>query len=302
MTISTRASGLTDPVSARLLTSSARHSYDPDVDLDWEAPFVEGKWFMQPERMSLYGTRTWDRLSEEQLIELSKHEVASIMSVGLWFEIVLMELMLRDIYDADPRADRTHYMLTEIADECRHSTMFGKAIERLGVPAYGPQRRVHVMGRVMKAIGSGVSAYAGILVAEDILDRWQRELIKDERCQPMSRMVCRIHVLEEARHMTFAKEEIERQRPRLSGVRLAYHQAMLAQSVFAVSRSLVNAEAYAAVGLDPDAARREALGNPHYQATLAWMGERVVPFLQEQDLIPQRHRQTWERSYLLPKA
>ena len=31
-----------------------------------------------------------------------------------------------------------HYALTEVADECRHSLMFGKAIDRFGVPAYGP--------------------------------------------------------------------------------------------------------------------------------------------------------------------
>ncbi len=93
---------LTDPVSDRLLKSSARHSYDPVVDIDWEAPLVDGLWFMQPERMSLYGTPTWDALSEEQRIELSRHEVASQASVGLWFELILMQVMLRDLYDEDP--------------------------------------------------------------------------------------------------------------------------------------------------------------------------------------------------------
>lgn len=32
----------------------------------WDAPPVDGLWFMQPERMSLYGTRLWERLTEEQ--------------------------------------------------------------------------------------------------------------------------------------------------------------------------------------------------------------------------------------------
>ena len=80
------------------------------------------------------------RLTEEQRIELSKHEVASIASVGLWFEMILMQMLLRDLYDEDPRSQRMHYALTEIGDECRHSLMFGKAIDRCGVPAYGPTR------------------------------------------------------------------------------------------------------------------------------------------------------------------
>ena len=101
----------------RLLKSSAKQSYDPDVDIDWDAPAVPGLWWMQPERMSLFGTKLWDTLTDEQRIELSKHEVASIASVGLWFEIVLMQLLLKDVYRSDPTSARTHYALTEIAEQ-----------------------------------------------------------------------------------------------------------------------------------------------------------------------------------------
>ena len=291
---------LTDPVSERLLQSTARHSYDPVVDIDWEAPLVDGLWFMQPERMSLYGTPMWDTLSEEQRIELSRHEVASISSVGLWFELILMQMMVRDLYDEDPRSARMHYALTEIGDECRHSLMFGKAIDRCGAPAYGPTPRLHRLGRLMKTVGYGVSGYASILVAEEILDRWQREVMGDDRVQPLVRMVSRIHVLEEARHMTFARDQIERMLPRLNRATIAWHQAMLAQTAFLVARGLVNPAIYEAVGLDPVAARRAALANPHYQETMAWMGERVTGYLDGLGLIPRHQRRLWRRSLLMP--
>ena len=74
-----------DVSAARLLRSSAKNSYDPHVDIDWAAPLAEGKAFMPLERVSLYGTDLWAKLTPEQRIELSKHEMASIMSVGLWF-------------------------------------------------------------------------------------------------------------------------------------------------------------------------------------------------------------------------
>ncbi len=289
----------TASVPQRLLRSSARQSYDPDVDIDWDAPLVDGAWFMQPERLSLFGTPLWETLDDEARIELSKHEVASVASVGLWFEIILMQMLTRQVYDQDPRAERTHYALVEMGDECRHSVMFGKAIARVGAPAYGPGARVHRLGRGFKALASGVSAYASILVAEEILDRWQRELMRDDRVQPLVRMVSRIHVLEEARHMTFAREEVERAMPTLSGPRLALHRTVTAQTAYMIARSLVNPQVYAAVGLDPREARRQALANPHYQETLAWMGERVVGFLDEQGLIGKAQRPTWRRSLLL---
>lgn len=299
MMTDTRTDPPADAVPDRLLRSSAKQSYDPEVDLDWGAPLADGLWFMQPERMSLYGTPLWDRMSEAQRIELSRHEVASISSVGLWFELILMQMMVRDLYDADPRSRRMHYALTEVGDECRHSLMFGKAIERIGVPSYGPQPTIHRLGRLMKTVGVGVSAYASILVAEEILDRWQRELMRDERVQPLVRMVCRIHVLEEARHMTFARDEVERMLPRLGRLTLTWHQAALAQTAFLVARALVNPEAYRAVGIDPREGRRVALGNPHYRDTLAWMGERVTAYLDELGLIPAHQRPLWTRSMLV---
>src|SRR6476620_5000865 len=138
---------LTDPLADRLLASSARHSYDPEIDIDWEADPVPGLYGMQPERLSLYGTALWEGLSEEQRITYSFHETASISSVGLWFELLLMQMMLRDLYDEDPTGAHMHYALTEVADECRHSTMFGKSIAHFGIPAYGPPARVHRLGR-----------------------------------------------------------------------------------------------------------------------------------------------------------
>lgn len=289
-----------DPVAQRLLRSTAKQSYDPEVDLDWDAELVDGAWFMQPERLSLHGTSMWEAMSHEQRVELSRHEVASIASVGLWFEMILMQMVVRELYDQDPRSERTQYALTEIGDETRHSVMFGRAIARLGVPAYGATPHVHRLGRAFKTVASGVSAYASILVAEEILDRWQRELMKDERVQPLTRMVSRIHVLEEARHMTFAREEVQRAVPTLSRSQLAWHRMITAQASFMVARTLVNPQVYVAVGLDPKEAKRAAFTNPSYQQTMAWMGERVVGFLDEQGLIGPAERGVWKRSLLMP--
>ena len=286
-------------LAERLLRSSARQSYDPEVDIDWEAPIDPALWGMQPERMSLYGTALWDGLGEEQQLELSKHEVASIASVGLWFELLLMQMMLRDLYDDDPTGAHMHYALTEVADECRHSTMFGRSIAHFGVPAYGPPQAVHRLGRLFNAVVRGPSAYASILVAEELLDTWQRDLMKDERVQPVTRMVARIHVLEEARHMTFARDEVERQMVGLSKAQLLRHQVVTAQTCFMVARSLVNPEVYRSVGIDPREGRRTALGNPHYRETMRWMGEKPLAFLRAHDLLPAHQEKVWRASLLL---
>lgn len=293
---------LQDPLADRLLKSSARHNYDPELDIDWSAPVNHDMWGMPPERLSLYGTSLWDGLTEEQRILYSRHETASIASVGLWFELILMQMMLKDLYDEDPRGQRMHYALTEIGDETRHSLMFGKAIGHLGLPAYGPRDEVHAMGKLFNKLSKGASAYASILVAEEILDTWQRELMKDERVDPLIRMVSRIHVLEEARHMTFARDEVQRMLPSLGRAQKAYHQVVCAQVCVMVARSLVNPQVYAVVGIDPREGRRAALGNPHYRETLRWMGEKPVSWLRANGMIPKHQEKTWRASLLLGQA
>ncbi|GAA3658398.1 diiron oxygenase [Nocardioides ginsengisoli] len=287
------------PVADRLLRSTARQSYDPDVDLDWSAPPVPGLWWMQPERMSLYGTPLWRRLGEEQRITLSAHELASIASVGIWFEIVLMQVLLRDVYTADPRHARTQFSLTEVGDETRHTVMFGRAIEAMGVPAYGPRPHIRRIGRLGPVALHGPSAYASILIGEEPVDRWQRELMRDERVQPLTRMVARIHVVEEARHVTFARDELAKSVRGLSRAQRAWHQALVAQVAYVTMRSLVHPDVYAAVGLDPAEARRQALGNEHYRATIAWMGEKVMPVLEESGMVGKAHHKTWRASFLM---
>ncbi|SDC75134.1 AurF N-oxygenase family protein [Actinokineospora iranica] len=288
-----------DQVAARLLDASVRNTYDPFLDIDWTAPLAEGKAYMPFERVSLYGTDLWRGLSEEQRVELSKHEIASIASVGLWFEIILMQLLVRYAYDLDPRSPHAQYALTEIGDETRHSIMFAKAIERFGAPAYGPGRLLHRFGRVYKAVAGGPSMFAAVLVAEEATDRLQRSTMDDPDMQPLIRMVNRIHVIEEARHVRYAREEVIRGVPALSRAQLEFHRLVTAVTAVAVMDALVNPRIYRAVGIAPREGRAVALANPHYLETRRWMTEKVVDFLTETGMIGGPSAAIWKRARLI---
>lgn len=289
-----------DPLADRLLRSTARQSYDPEVDIDWAAPLRPDLWGMQPERMSLYGTPLWESLDDEQRRTLSCHEAGSMASVGIWFEVVLMQLLLRDVYGADPRDARTQFALTEVGDETRHAVMFGRALSAMGVPAYGPRPKVRSLGRLGQLGLRGAGAFAAVLIGEEPVDRWQRDLIRDQRVQPLVRMTSRIHVTEEARHVSFARDELAKAARRMGRTERLAQQLVTAQVAFVAMRSLVHPDVYASVGLDPREARRAALGNEHYRATIAWMGEKVMPFLEEHGMVGRSQLKTWRASFLLP--
>jgi hypothetical protein len=288
-----------EKTAERLLNSSADKFYDPEVDIDWEAPLQDGKYYAPDRRISLYGTELWDKMTPEQRVELGKHEVASVASNGIWFEVLLMQMLLKEVYRIDPTTRHAQYALTEIADECRHSTMFARAIEKVGAPAYGPPPILRQLGKLLPVVGYGPALYGSILIAEEILDRIQRESMADENVQPLVRMVNRIHVLEEARHVTFARQEVVRGMSQLRKWELPYQRLLISIVAFSITRSLINPRVYRAVGLDPKQAHEVALNNPHHQETLRWSGERIMKFLGEAGLVAAPGMHWWRRAHLL---
>jgi hypothetical protein len=285
--------------ATRLLGSSSRNSYDPLVDIDWDAPIDLDMKFMPLERTSLYGTKIWDRMSDEQKVELSRQELASVASTGLWFEIILIQLLARWAYDRDPQDARTQYALTEIGDETRHIVMFAKAIARVGAPTYRPSRVIHHLARVYKAVAGGPALFAPVLVAEEITDRLQRETVNDESVHPLVRMVNRIHVVEEARHVRFAREEVARQMAEIGP--LAKVISNLASAVVGgfVAYSLISPKVYAQCGLDPAEATKAARANPHWHESRRWMGEKIMAFLDEQGMLTWYTRPIYAAAHLV---
>jgi hypothetical protein len=286
-------------VADRLLRSTANVNYDPDIDLDWSAPLEPGKRFVLPHRSSLYGTSLWDQLTPEQQIELGKHEIVSVASTGIFLESVLMRMLAKHTYWGEVQSSHIQYALAELGEETRHTIMFAKMIERLGTPRYGPPKVILRLGAALTSMAFGPSLWGAILIGEEIVDRWQREIAGDESIQPLIRMISRIHIVEEARHVGFARAELLRSVTEMNKFARAYHRIALARTAFIVSRLMINPRVYAAVGLDPREARRAALANPYYRETLRYGGEKLVAFLSEAGLIGRPGRSLWRMSFLL---
>jgi hypothetical protein len=271
--------------ASRLLGSTSRNSYDPELDIDWDAPVELDKKFLPYERVSLYGTDLWDRMTEEQRRELSRQEIASVASTGLWFEIILIQLLARWAYRHDPQDPRTQYALAEIGDETRHILMFAKAIERVGTPTYRPPKLIDQLARIYKATARGPSLFAPVLVAEEMTDRLQREMVNDEQIHPLIRMVNRIHVVEEARHVRFAREEVARRMATIGPVAKVINNLVSAVVAAFIAESLISPKVYAQVGLDPAEAVKAARSNPHFSETKRWMAEKILTFLADQGMV-----------------
>ena len=284
-----------DHSAARLLTASARHTLDPALEVDWAAPVDPEGWAVAPERISLYGTALWDDLDDAARRTLARHEAASLLSVGLWFEVLLMQMLVRHAFALDLRRPHAQYALTEVGDETRHSVMFAKAVDALSCPDYRPHGRLHRVGGWYGHLGAGASMFASVLVAEEATDRLQRESMHDERVLPLLRAVARVHVVEEARHVRFAREEVTRLVPTLTRAQLEKERWLTALVGTEVVNSLWQARVYRSVGLSGRTGRAAALANPHHRATKRFMLEKVLAFLSEAGMLGGPSERLWQR-------
>jgi hypothetical protein len=141
--------------------------------------------------------------------------------------------------------------------------------------------------------------WATFLIGEEIFDRMQRASMADERVQPMVRDISRIHVVEEARHVRYAREEIVRSMEGLGRMALARHRLVAAVAATATIEFVVDPRVYRSVGIEPEEGRRLALANPHHREIRHWRGEKVMPFLTELGLISGPGTGLWRRSGLL---
>lgn len=264
----------------QLTAASTRMTLDPFEQIDWSIPIDDTAFHLPPEHLSLFGTALWDAMTEAEQIRYSRHEASALFGGGIWFENALMQIVLRHLTDIDVQDPMHRYLLIEVADECRHSTMFGEYIRRAGTPSYGPGSQWSgVATTVTQAMG-----YILILAIEEMLDYTNRATMKDERLHPVMRQISKLHVLEEARHVSFAKSYLAEAWPTLP----ADEQA----GVIAEAPELV--AAIVALSLDPalfdelDIADgwETARSNPVYRANIVTGLTKLTTFLTEVGVIP----------------
>ncbi|OLR92266.1 AurF N-oxygenase family protein [Actinokineospora bangkokensis] len=288
-----------ETAARRLLDSATTLSFDPLREVDWDTPLDESLHGMSPEWSTLYGTRYWSELTEAQRAELTRQETASVLCTGIWFETVLQQIVLRDYYADDPRDPNFQWALTEVADECRHSIMFARAAAKLRSPGYRPPKALVRAGRWYGATAGGEAAYAAILVAEEVLDVLQRASMRDDRVLPFIRTINNIHVVEESRHMKFARAETREHLAAVSPLRRHASAFLIALVAHYVVVSLVSKKVYATVGLDVDRAVREAAANEHHKAVLRTSCAGLMDFLDSCGLLTRPAVALYRRANLL---
>ncbi len=204
-----------------LSEGSVNRHFDPFQDIDWDNPDFaatagEHRWVL-PVSADPLGRHPWyQALPQDRQIEIGKYRQANIAKVGLQFESILISGMVTHNFGLPNGSPEFRYCSHEMIEEHNHTLMFQEMVNRIGmdVPGMGP------LVAKFKYLAAPVAALApnlffmAVLAGEEPIDHIQKQILRSgEEVHPIMLGVMSIHVAEEARHISFAHEFLQRHVP-----------------------------------------------------------------------------------------
>jgi hypothetical protein len=217
-----RADRFTELVE-RLSHQSVVKHFDAYVDVPWDDPAyaidpTDPRWELSDEH-PLGATEWYRSLPSDVRARIGLHSIVANMKAGLQFESILKRGLLEYAFKLPDRSPEYRYAYHEVIEEAQHSLMFQEFVNRSGLDAPGltwdvkfGARRVIGMARRFPAL-----FFVFVLGGEDPIDHVQRTALRSGReLHPLLERIMRIHVTEEARHLSFARQYLRTNVPKLS--------------------------------------------------------------------------------------
>src|SRR5439155_1969253 len=206
---------------ARLSHQSVVKHFDAYADVDWDAPEMqidpEDPRWEHADDNPLGGTAWYKSQPQGVRARMGLHGIVSNMKTGLEFESVLKRGLLEYASTLPNGSPEFRYAYHEVIEEAQHSLMFQEFVNRSGIDVPGMPRLIRFSSRQVVKLGRRFPTlfFLFVLGGEDPIDFVQRQALRSgEEIHPLLERIMRIHVTEEARHLSFARHYLKRNAPK----------------------------------------------------------------------------------------
>ncbi len=213
-------------VIQRLSKASVDKHWEAYSDIPWEDPDYavdpsDPRWVLPP--IDRLGATEWYRSQPPEIqAQIGLWRVATTMKIGLQFENLLKRGLLGYAYKLPNGSPEFRYVLHETTEECHHALMFQEFVNRTKMPIQGMPKSLEIVSQIAPVIPriSTELFFVFVLGGEDPIDYVQRKTVKGEtQLHPLQETIMRIHIAEEARHISFARHYLKHRVPRMNRVR-----------------------------------------------------------------------------------
>lgn len=208
-----------------LSEASVHQHFDAFLDIDWDNPDYairadDERWIL-PDADALGRTEWYRSLPRERQIEVGLYRQANITKVGLQFEQVLIAGLMQHAFRLRNGNPEFRYSTHEATEECHHTQMFQEFVNRSGVDAPGGPRYFTALAPFLPLAASWLPAafFVGVLAGEEPIDHVQKSILRaGNDMHPLLQRIMQIHIAEEARHIGFAHQYLEKTVPKLGRI------------------------------------------------------------------------------------
>jgi hypothetical protein len=265
------------------LCALSRDAYaNPYGAIDWPHAIDPDAWCMSPELISIHGTDAYRALGDAGRKRLAFFECVNFFSLNIHGEKALVQGLARRLYEKDAASpEYLHHFLDE---ENKHMIQFGEFCRRYAGKIYDDRKvvfpREHAPGEETFLF------FAKVLVFEELVDKYNLRIARDERLAPVVRRINDLHHRDEVRHLAFGrravKELYQRSAPGWSDETRDEVTRTLRSYIAACFCEYFNPEAYRDAGLsDPLEVREAALASPESVERRRVMSARCLRSLRE---------------------
>ncbi|MDH5545871.1 MAG: diiron oxygenase [Gammaproteobacteria bacterium] len=216
-------------LAEHLSHNSSRYA-DPLTTIEWDALSIHDYW-LPADAISLSGLAEFESLPEFQRKRLSQYEFISIIQAGVWLE----QIFLKRLIEATRKENRTlaehRYILHEIREEAGHSLMFLELMHRakLAIPSIENQWPGLANFVGLHLPFNSALFWLVVTIGEEVPDKMNRFIRKESSSSvnPVIQQMCTRHIKDEARHIAFAREQLDRAMARTSRFSRYISQALI---------------------------------------------------------------------------
>ena len=244
---------LDSPLLRQLAVNSQPYR-DPLTQLPWDALSLDDFW-LPPSALSLTGLPAFERQPQAIQRRLSQYEFVNFIQAGLWLEEIFIARLSRSP-QKNKSLEEYAYDLHEMREEAGHSLMFLKLMAQSGlhlpIGSFHRPWLTDFLGR--HAPAESTLFWLAVVIGEDIPDRLNRFVrTHGDAVNPLIKDMCRLHIIDEARHIARARSALEQRLTHTSALTRTLLTPLVRTLIAQFVRTfyLPRAEVFELVGLRP---------------------------------------------------
>ena len=293
----------------RLSKASVDKHYEPYVDVPWDEPGMridpdDPRWVLSPSVDPLGAHPWYQALPPETQARIGLWRVATAMKTGVEFENLLKRGLLAYAFWLPNGSAEFRYAYHEVVEEGHHGMMFQEFVNRTGMSIRGVPNPIRQTAQAIPALGIAFPElfFFFVLGGEDPIDYVQRRTLNaGVEVHPLLERIMRIHVAEEARHLSFARHYLRRRIPKLGPARRSIISIAIPLILYRMSKVMLGASRPMVREFQiPEQVIEEAYRSPQARAERRNSLAKVRELAVELGLVGSGSRRLWKALGLWP--